>query len=71
MNTNFLKGVMAVHGDTIGDLAKYLGITPTSASYKINEKIVNGNKIEFRQGEIRKIKDRYNLSPAQVDAIFF
>lgn len=66
MNKEKLKSVMALHGDTIKALAEYLGISEQSLCNKINE-----NGTEFKQGEIRKIKDRYNLSPAEVDAIFF
>jgi DNA-binding transcriptional regulator YiaG len=66
MNSKLLKSVMVLHGDKIKDLAEYLGITERSASAKINE-----NKTEFKQGEIAKIRDRYNLTAEQVEAIFF
>lgn len=66
MNRNMLKSIMALHDDTIRDLAAYLGITPNSVSNKINE---NGS--EFKQGEIAMIKERYNLTADQVDDIFF
>ncbi len=71
MNPKLLKSFMALNGDTIRDLADYLGISPQSVSYKINEKVINTDKIEFKQGEIAKIKERYNLSADQVEAIFF
>lgn len=57
---------MALHGDTNKDLAEMLGISEQSVSGKLNEK-----GTEFKQGEIAKIKDRYNLSPNQVESIFF
>lgn len=66
MNKAKLKSIMTLHGDTNKDLAEMLGITEQSFSCKINE-----NGTEFKQGEITKIKDRYNLSPVEVDAIFF
>ena len=66
MNKEKLKSVMALHGDTIKTLAEYLGISEQSLCNKINE-----NGTEFKQGEIKAIKDRYNLSPEEVDAIFF
>lgn len=66
MNATLLKSVMLLHGDTAGDLAKFLGITPQSLSNKINEK-----GTEFKQGEIAKIKVRYNLDNDMVDRIFF
>lgn len=66
MNKAKLKSVMTLHGDTNKDIAEMLGISEQSVSCKINE-----NGTEFKQGEIAKIKDRYNLSPNEVDAIFF
>lgn len=66
MNGIMLKSIMVLHGDTIADLAKYLDISPQSVSGKINER-----GTEFKQGEIAAIKERYNLSAAQVEAIFF
>lgn len=66
MNTERLRSVMVLHGDTYKDLADYLDISETSLGNKINEK-----GTQFKQGEIAKIKDKYNLSPDEVDAIFF
>lgn len=66
MNKARLKSIMALSGDTNKELAELLGISEQSVSNKINE-----NGTEFKQGEISKIKDKYNLSPVEVDAIFF
>ena len=66
MNKAKLKSLMALHGDTNKDLAELLEISEQSVSCKINE-----NGTEFKQGEITKIKDKYNLTPAELDAIFF
>ena len=66
MNKNLFRSVMVLHGDTNASLAKFLRITEQSLSNKINE-----NGTEFKQGEIAKIKDRYNLDPDMVDRIFF
>lgn len=66
MNKSKLRSIMALHGDTNRDLAELLGISEQSVSCKLNE-----NGTEFKQGEISKIKDKYNLSPVEVDAIFF
>lgn len=66
MNKELLRSIMVLHGDTNKDLAKLLEITEQSVSGKINE-----NGTEFKQGEIAKIKDRYNLTPEQVESIFF
>ena len=66
MNRAMLRSVMCLHGDTNKDLAELLDISEQSISAKINE-----NGTEFKQGEIAKIKDRYGLSPEEVDVIFF
>lgn len=66
MKKELLRSIMVLHGDTNKDLADYLGITEQSVSNKINE-----NGTEFKQGEIRRIRCRYNLTSEQVDQIFF
>jgi predicted transcriptional regulator len=66
MNKVLLRSIMALHGDTNRDIAILLDITEASVSAKLNE-----NGTEFKQGEIAKIKDRYKLTPEQVDNIFF
>lgn len=66
MNKEMLRAVMLMNGDTYEDLAKVLKITKQSVCAKINE-----NGTEFKQGEIALIRDRYNLSPEKVTAIFF
>ena len=66
MNKELLRSIMVLHGDTNKTLADYLGITEQSLCNKINE-----NGTEFKQGEIKRIKVRYNLSADQVDLIFF
>lgn len=66
MNKNLLRSIMVRNGDTNATLAEYLGITEQSVSNKINE-----SGTEFKQGEIFKIKARYNLDSDMVDQIFF
>ena len=66
MNSQLLKSVMVLNGDTSAQLAKFLGISEQSLSNKINEK-----GTEFKQGEITKIKERYGLDCDMVDRIFF
>ena len=66
MNAKLLRSVMILHGDTNITLADFLGISEQSVSNKINE-----NGTEFKQGEIAKIKARYNLDSDMVDRIFF
>ena len=66
MNSKLLRSLMVLHGDTNATLADFLGISEQSVSNKINE-----NGTEFKQGEIAKIKVRYNLDSDTVDRIFF
>ena len=66
MKKEQLRSIMVLHGDTNKDLADYLGISEQSVSNKINE-----NGTEFKQGEIARIKTKYNLSSEQIDNIFF
>ena len=66
MKKEQLRSIMVLHGDTNKDLADYLGISEQSVSNKINE-----NGTEFKQGEIARIKMKYNLSCEQIDNIFF
>ena len=66
MNKALLRSIMALNGDTNATLADFLGITEQSVSNKINE-----NGTVFKQGEISKIKARYNLESDMVDRFFF
>lgn len=62
-----LESVMRLHGDTGETLSDYLGIARSTFSAKKNET----NGAEFTQGEIAKIKTRYNLQADEIDLIFF
>lgn len=66
MNKNRLLSVMKLHGDTMGDVAAYLGIARSTLSSKVNE---HGS--EFTKSEIASLKQKYNLSAEDVDVIFF
>lgn len=66
MNKKMLLSIMALNGDTLASLSKVLNVSVSTLSCKINEQ-----GTEFKQGEIVKIKNHYNLTPEQVDAIFF
>ncbi len=66
MNKKLFRSLMLLHGDTNATLAGFLGITEQSVSNKINE-----NGTEFKQGEIAKIKAKYDLDCDMVDRIFF
>ena len=65
MNKKLLESKMKLFGDSNKTLASYLGITPQSLSAK-----KTGNKSDFKQVEIVKIKEKYNLSAEEVDDIF-
>lgn len=67
LNTRLLKSKMVLCGDTNVTLAEALKISPQRLSAKINE----WEGAEFTQSEILIIKDRYHLTPEEVDAIFF
>lgn len=66
MNSAMLRSIMVLNGDTVKDLARYLGKTEQSVRRKISE---NGS--EFHITEVRKIVERYSLSREQIDLIFF
>ena len=65
MRKNLLQANMKIYNDTGETLAEYLGINKSTLSTKMN-----GHK-DFTQGEIHKIKIRYNLTAEEVDSIFF
>lgn len=65
INRKLLKSKQSLYGDTDARLAAFLGITPQTFSLKVN------NKAEFTVGEIKKIRERYNLTDEEVTAIFF
>lgn len=67
MNKQLLESKMKLHGDTNISLAKAIGISPQSLSAKKNG--THGK--DFTQGEIIGIKNRYSLTSAEIDAIFF
>ncbi len=67
MNKPLLESKMKLKQDNQSDLANYLGISLSRLNAKINEK----DGAEFNQGEITEIKRRYDLTPEEVDQIFF
>ena len=67
MNKKMLISKMKFFGDIYTDLAKYLGISLSRLTAKINET----SGAEFNQGEIKKIRKRYRLSNDDVISIFF
>lgn len=65
MNTQLLKGKMVAFGDTQAKLAKAIGMSASNFNDKIN------GKAPFRQNDILAIRERYHLTPEEVDLIFF
>lgn len=67
MNKEKLRSIMILNKDNQNTLSAYIGVTPQCFSSKINGR----NGAEFTQSEINEIKKKYNLSPQDVDDIFF
>lgn len=65
MNKTALRIKMIANNDTGITLSKALNMSNTTLSAKIN------GKAEFTRNEIADIKERYNLSPKEIDNIFF
>lgn len=65
MNKNAFKAVMVYHGDTQKVVADVLGISAQTIGDKLN------GMTDFTQSEIQVLAERYKLTPAQVDEIFF
>ena len=66
MNKLKLEAVMKLNGDNGTLLSAFLGIARSTFSAKLNET----NGAEFTQGEIAKIKTKYDLSAQEIDDIF-
>ncbi len=65
MNKKEFRAAMARYGDTLATLAEAIGISTRALSCKINGILC------FKQTEIIKIKERYNLTPDELCTIFF
>lgn len=65
MNKKLLESKMKLFGDSNVTLAKYLGIVPQTLSSK------KTGKSDFKKSELEKIKERYNLTNEELEAIFF
>ena len=65
MKKRLLQDKMDTYGDTYATLAEAISRSIQTLSAKMN------GKAEFTQREIMIIKGRYNLTPVDVDAIFF
>lgn len=72
MNSRLFKSYMVKQADTLESLSNYLGMAISTLSLKINEKENSrGNKAEFTQSEILRVKDRWKLSNEEFMEIFF
>ena len=67
MNKNMFVSKMKLFGDTQEILATALGISLSRLNAKINE--IDG--AEFWQHEIKFFRNRWHLTPDEVDQIFF
>lgn len=65
LDKNELKAAMARYGDRQENLATTLGLTASGLSVKIN------GTVDFKRNEIELIMLRYNLTPEEVQRIFF
>ena len=65
MNSLEMKVVMKRNQDTQEKLAEALALPVSGVNARIN------GSIEFRSGEMKLIKERYNLSAEDVVSIFF
>ena len=65
--TNLLKAKMAAAGDDtfVKSLAEILQITPGTASRKLT------GLSNFRDHEIKTLAEKYGLTPAEIQEIFF
>lgn len=64
MNIRLLKSKMVLAGDSVTDLAEYLGQTPANVFKKFS-----GNTV-FSLQDVSAISKRYNLTNAEVYEIF-
>lgn len=69
MNKNMFVSKMKLFGDTQDILSRVpeLGLSLSRLNAKINET----DGAEFKQSEIKFFRNRWNLTPDEVDQIFF
>ncbi|WP_276691157.1 helix-turn-helix domain-containing protein [Acidaminococcus massiliensis] len=65
MNKNKLRAEMVLHGDTVKELAKAMGMCRATFYSKLN------GDSDFKQSEIGFIQKRYSLDADAVNEIFF
>lgn len=62
---NEFRSMLAKNGDNQGDLANMLGLSSSGLSVKVK------GTVDFKRNEIELMILRYNLSPEDVQRIFF
>ena len=67
MNKNMFVSKMKLFGETQEILADALDLSLSRLNAKINET----DGAEFKQSEIKFFRDRWDLTPEEVDQIFF
>lgn len=67
MDSQLLKSLIMRYDGTQLKLSEAMGLSLSRLNAKINET----GGAEFRQGEIGFIRDRYQLTDAEVEQIFF
>ena len=65
MNVNLLRSKMALEGHRDKDLAGVLESTPNTAYKKLR------GEVTFYPSDIKKIIERYRLTPEETQQIFF
>ena len=60
-----LRGLIRKNFKTQNEYAEYIGISPVS----LNQRLMN--KLPFKQDEIAKSIEGFNLDPSMIDEIFF
>lgn len=66
MDSALFKYYAAKNGDNMRSVAAFLGRVPATITAYIN-----GGKTDFSRSDIAKLKRRWQLTPEQVDKIFF
>lgn len=66
MNIALFKYYMAKNSENMSTLAVALGKCKATVS-----NCVNGNNSEFNRADIQTLKERWKLTPEQVDKVFF
>lgn len=66
MDSALFKYYAAKNGDNMRSVAAFLDRAPATITAYIH-----GGKTDFSRSDIAKLKKRWQLTPEQVDAIFF